>query len=85
MGTNSQKYGTLKGKLVAIDNGTITQESEQGNMVFYHCNITLLKTQLKASDKSTIQAIKSMPIEARIVYDKETYFEWILKQLSFKN
>ena len=85
MGTNLQKYGTLKGRLVFVDNGTITQESEQGNMVYYKCDISLSKTQLSASDKTTIQVIKSMPIEARIVYDRETYFEWIMELLSFKN
>ena len=29
-GVNIQKYGTLNGKLVSIDSGTLTQETEQG-------------------------------------------------------
>jgi len=84
-GVNSQKYGTLKGKLMFIDSGTISQETQQGNILFYKCHIELKETKLMASDKSEIQAMKSMPIEARIVYEKETYFEWMLEMLSFKN
>lgn len=85
VGINIQKYGTLKGKLVSIDTGTISQETDSGNLIYYKCNISLTKTQLKATDGSTIKVLKSMPIEARIIYEKETYFEWILEILSFKN
>lgn len=83
-GVNSQKYGTLKGEVTAIDSGTVTQETEKGTEVFYRCEIQLENHVLTASDGTTVEAVKSMPVEARIVYDEETYLEWILETLNFR-
>ena len=84
-GVNIQKYGTLSGKLVFIDSGTLTQETEQGNLVLYKCLVSLDNKQLHSTDGTKINAIKSMPVVARIVYEKETYLDWLLELLSFKN
>ncbi|MFR7590794.1 MAG: hypothetical protein ACLUVC_05065 [Longibaculum sp.] len=84
-GVNIQKYGTLNGKLISIDSGTLTQETQQGNVVLYKCLISLDKKQLQATDGTKINAIKSMPVVARIVYEKETYLDWLLELLSFRN
>jgi hypothetical protein len=84
-GVNIQKYGTLNGKLVSIDSGTLTQETEQGNIVLYKCLVSLDNKQLHSTDGSQIDVIKSMPVVARIVYEKETYLDWLLELLSFKN
>lgn len=82
-GVNTQKYGTLKAKLEKIDIGTITQETSNGNVVLYRCTISIKEQELKASNGETIKAIKSMPVVARIIYEKETYLDWILELLSF--
>ncbi len=82
-GVNSQKYGTLKGKVKAIDTGTITQQSQQGNQSFYKVEISLLTTTLKNKEE-VIHIIQSQPVETRIIYNKETYLDWILEMLSFK-
>ena len=82
-GVNTMKYGTIKGKLVSIDSGTINQEIKTGNLLLYRIVITIDEYQLK-SKKDTIQLIKSMPVEARIIYEKETYLEWVLEMLNFK-
>ena len=84
-GVNTQKYGTLSGSLVSIDVGTIIQETNNGNVVLYRCLVSMEESELKSSDGEVIKAIKSMPVEARIVYDKETYLDWILGMLNFKN
>ncbi|BBA93425.1 hypothetical protein [Streptococcus ruminantium] len=34
--------------------------------------------------KEVIVLQKDMPVEARIVYNQETYLDWILELLSFK-
>lgn len=84
VGVNTQKYGTLKGKVKAIDTGIVTQRTENNSQSFYRVHIALdNKTLVQGTDE--IKLVLSMPIEARIVYDKETYFEWLLEQLSFKN
>lgn len=84
-GVNIQKYGTLKGKLISIDSGTLTQETQQGNIVLYKCLVSLDNKQLYSTDGTTIDIVKSMPVVARIVYEKETYLDWLLELLSFKN
>jgi secretion protein hlyD family protein len=82
-GVNSQKYGTLKGKVRQIDSGTIAQETKEGNVSLYKVIIELESLTLK-HESETIVLQKDMPVEVRIVYDKETYFDWILELLSFK-
>jgi acetyl/propionyl-CoA carboxylase alpha subunit len=83
-GVDNQKYGTLNGILKSIDAGTITQQTDKGNTVYYRCIVKLENLKLKSSDGSTVKAIKSMPVEARVVYQKETYYDWVLKMLDFK-
>ncbi|CAM3625091.1 HlyD family efflux transporter periplasmic adaptor subunit [Erysipelothrix urinaevulpis] len=83
-GVNSTKYGTLQGTLVEIDSGTITQETPEGNLLLYKAKVALNETELKNKDE-VIKAIPSMPIEARIIYEKESYFDWLLEKLNFQN
>lgn len=82
-GVNSQKYGTLKGKVRQVDSGTIAQETKEGNVSLYKVIIELESLTLK-HESETIILQKDMPVEVRIVYDKETYLDWILEMLSFK-
>ena len=82
-GVNSQKFGTLKGRVRQIDSGTIFQETKEGNISLYKVTIELETVTLK-HDSETVVLQKDMPVEVRIVYDKETYLDWILELLSFK-
>ena len=82
-GVNSQKYGTLKGQVRQIDSGTISQETKEGNISLYKVMIELETLTLKHGGE-TVVLQKDMPVEVRIVYDKETYLDWILEMLSFK-
>lgn len=84
VGVNTTKYGTVKGTLVSIDSGTISQETSNGNVLLYRVQIKLDKYSISHKTE-TIDLIKSMPIQARIVYEKESYLDWILNMLSFKN
>lgn len=83
IGVNTQKYGTLKGIVKSIDTGTITQQTPQENQSFYKVEILLKNTSLKNKNEE-IHIIQSQPVETRIIYDKETYLDWILEMLSFK-
>jgi membrane fusion protein, peptide pheromone/bacteriocin exporter len=84
-GVNTYKYGTIDGKLSSIDSGTLTQETNEGNQLYYKCLVSVPANKLEASDGSSVELIKSMPVEARIVYEEETYLEWIMKMLNFRN
>ncbi|MFA9467320.1 HlyD family efflux transporter periplasmic adaptor subunit [Streptococcus sp. E24BD] len=82
-GVNSQKYGTLKGKVSQVDSGTITQETKEGSISLYKVIVKLESVTLKHKSKAIVLQ-KDMPVEVRIVYDEETYLDWILELLSFK-
>lgn len=84
VGVNIQKYGTLKGKVRAVDTGIVTQRTENNSQSFYRVHVAL-DSKMLVQGNNEIKLVLSMPIEARIVYDKETYLEWLLEQLSFKN
>ncbi|MEG0094363.1 MAG: hypothetical protein RR673_09775, partial [Erysipelotrichaceae bacterium] len=75
----------LKGTLKSIDIGTVTQETNNGNIILYRCIVSINAKELKASTGETVKATKSMPVTARIIYEKETYLEWVLDLLSFTN
>ncbi|MCJ1968792.1 HlyD family efflux transporter periplasmic adaptor subunit [Lactococcus carnosus] len=82
-GVNTSKYGLLKGVVNSISDGTLTQTVGNEQQLFYQVNITLKNQNLTAKDDQ-IQVNASMPVTADIVYDKETYWQWLIKQLNLK-
>lgn len=84
-GVNTQKFGTLSGKIVHIDAGTITQQTSNGNILLYRCIVEIDDKELSSSKGEIIKVVKSMPVVARIIYDKETFLEWFLELLNFRN
>ena len=83
IGVNTYKYGTLKGKILSIENGLFTIQTEKGNNSFYKTKIEIEDKKLIKDDEE-IPVLLSMPVEARIIYDKETYLDYLLEKLSFK-
>mgnify|MGYP000877793111 CR=1 FL=1 len=81
-GINSLTYGTIPGQLIFIDAGTVSQETSQGSALLYRVKISISKITVQ-SHHDQIVLIKSMPVEARIVYQQETYLDWFLKLLNF--
>lgn len=82
-GVNSAKYGLLRGTVYSISNGTLIQTVNNEQQIFYQVNVLLKDKKLRSgSDEIAIQS--SMPVQMNIIYDKETYWEWFLKQLNFK-
>ncbi|WP_197080514.1 HlyD family efflux transporter periplasmic adaptor subunit [Enterococcus gallinarum] len=83
LGVNQTKFGFLKGEIISIGSGTISQTSvDKNSELLYQVIIDLKDTSLKA-DNDQINAQTSMPVVANIVYEKETYLEWTLEQLNF--
>lgn len=84
-GVNQSKYGTLNGYVQSISDGTYVQETTKGQVMLYKIIINTRETKLqddKKHEKISVQS--SLPIEGRIVYDKETYLEWLMGLLNFK-
>ena len=84
-GVNAYKFGTVSGTVMQIDQGTITQETSEGSLVLYRVLIDINESRLTSKDQEVVEVIRSMPVEARIVYKQESYFEWILQMLNFRN
>lgn len=83
VGVNTYKHGTLKGKVSAIENGVITIQGQESNNSFYKADIEIENKILKKAGEE-IEVLLSMPVEVRIVYNKETYLDYLLEKLSFK-
>lgn len=83
VGVNTYKYGTLKGKIFRIENGHFTAQTQEGNSNFYKAQIEIKDKKL-AKGNQEIPLLLSMPVEVRIIYDKETYLDYFLEKLSFK-
>ena len=61
-----------------------TVQTQEGNNSFYKAKIEIEDKKL-IKDYEEIPIILSMPVEARIIYDKETYLDYFLEKLNFKN
>ena len=83
LGVNTYKYGTLKGKLVAIEDGVVNIQGQEGSNSFYKAKVEIENKYLEKNNEK-IDLLLSMPVEARIIYDKETYLEYVLEKLNFK-
>lgn len=84
IGTNTRKVGLVKGKLNHIDSGTINKENNGTIQTFYRAEISLENDSLLIDKKEKSDLEISMPIIAHIVYDEESYFDWIMSLLNFK-
>jgi multidrug resistance efflux pump len=85
IGLNSYRYGTLSGKVTSIEPGTVRNETVNGVSILYRLHVELDSNILESNSGETIELIRSMPVEARIVYNEESYLEWILGLLNFKS
>jgi len=83
VGMNTTIYGAIEGKIIEIDKGTLVEETQAGKMSVYQCKIDLKKTSLQKG-KLDIDILRSLPVQAHIVYNEETYMDWMLGLLNFK-
>lgn len=84
IGVNETKYGVLEGRLTHIDVGTTSQETSAGVSLYYRVEVSLEDIELSHQDSKLVLET-SWPVEIRIIYQNESYFEWILELLNFKN
>lgn len=85
IGLNSYRYGTITGKITFIEPGTVRNETANGVNILYRLHVELDCDFLDSNSGETVELIRSMPVEARVVYNEESYLEWILGLLNFKS
>lgn len=82
-GLSQTKYGMLSGKIVSIGVAPLIQETREGQVQVYQVIIELDTTTLK-QNKEEYSVYAGLQVESQIVYEKETYLDWILEQLNLK-
>jgi multidrug efflux pump subunit AcrA (membrane-fusion protein) len=85
MGVNNYRFGSLSGVVDFIEPGTLQNESDDGSIVYYRAKVQLNETSLASKSGEVIELIRSMPVEARVVYEEESYLDWALNLLNLKN
>jgi len=81
-GLNQAEYGTLKGKVVAIDEDA-SIDNEKGN-VFFKVKIKPEETYLKDKKGEKVNLTLGMVTEARVKYEKITYMKYFMEQIGIK-
>ncbi|SFO08526.1 HlyD family efflux transporter periplasmic adaptor subunit [Proteiniclasticum ruminis] len=84
-GINTYRFGTLSGIVKFIEPGTVQNESQEGVSVLYRIKVELEKSELESKNGEVLELLRSMPVEARVVYNEESYLQWILGMLNFRN
>lgn len=85
IGVNNYRFGSLSGVVDFIEPGTLQNDSSEGAVVFYRAKVLLNETALTSKSGEVIELIRSMPVEARVVYEEESYLDWALNLLNLKN
>ena len=79
VGLAQNTYGNLKGKLISVDNDIST--SQNGEQSFFKSKIEIETPYLISSKGNKVNISNGMSVEARIIYDELTYFDYLLDSL----
>ena len=81
-GLNQAEYGTIKGKVVSIDEDA-TIDNEKGN-VYFKVKIQPKETYLADKKGEKVNLTVGMVTETRVKYEKITYMKYFLEQIGIK-
>ena len=81
-GLQQNIYGSINGKVIEIDTDVST--SETGKQQYFNIKIKPNNTVLKSKYGKIIELKNGMAVESRIVYDRITYFNYIMNALGVK-
>lgn len=79
VGLAQNTYGNLKGKLIAIDNDVTA--SPDGKETFFKAKIAVDTPYLISSKGNKVNISNGMAVEARIIYDELSYFDYFLESI----
>lgn len=81
-GLNQAEYGTLKGKVVKIDEDA-TIDNEKGN-VFFKVKVKPEKSFLEDKKGEKVNLTLGMVTETRVKYEKITYMKYFMEQIGIR-
>lgn len=79
LGLAQNTYGNIRGKLVSIDNDI--SSSQNGDQTFFKATIEVEAPYLISSKGNKVNISNGMSVEARIIYDELSYFDYFLESL----
>lgn len=79
LGLAQNTYGNLKGKVTSIDNEVTT--SQNGEQTFFKTKISINSPYLISDKGNKVNVSNGMSVEARIIYDELSYFDYVLESL----
>ena len=85
VGVNNYRFGTISRTVEFIEPGTIQNETAEGVISFYRARVSLGEDLLTSKSGEIIELMRSMPTEARIIYQEESYLEWLLDLLNLRS
>jgi len=84
-GLTQTVYGTISGKVTQIDSNATPQQNQDGSTVnLFKLRILPDFTYLITKSGEKVNISNGMAVEARVAYDKVTYFNYVLDKLGFK-
>ncbi|TDT57226.1 HlyD family secretion protein [Fonticella tunisiensis] len=81
-GLNQAEYGTLKGRVISIDEDA-TIDNEKGN-VYFKVKVKPEKTYLTDKKGERVNLTLGMVTETRVKYEKITYMKYFMEQIGIK-
>ena len=79
VGLAQNAYGNIKGKLVSIDNDITT--TQDGKQTYFKAKINIDTPYLISNKGNKVNISNGMAVEARIIYDELSYFDYVLEAL----
>lgn len=84
-GLSQTIYGNIAGSVQRIDSNVTTMEGgENGNSQVFKIRILPEMDYLVSKSGDKVNLSNGMTVEARIIYDKMTYFDYVLEKLGVK-
>lgn len=84
-GLSQTIYGNIAGSVQRIDSNVTTMEGgENGNSQVFKIRILPETDYLVSKTGDKVNLSNGMTVEARIIYDKMTYFDYVLEKLGVK-
>ncbi|MCM1499744.1 MAG: HlyD family efflux transporter periplasmic adaptor subunit [Clostridium sp.] len=83
-GLSQTVYGNIAGTVQRIDSNVTAMESENGNTQMFKVRILPESDYLVSKSGEKVNLANGMTVEARIVYDKLTYFNYLLEKMGVK-
>lgn len=81
-GLSQSVYGTISGKIVSIDSDVSSSQNNEGeNSSYFKIKVLPDTEYLVSKEGDKVNIYNGMAVQARIEYDKVTYFDYVLESL----